>query len=219
MGTHYPAMPSAPAASPPRPAAVIALGLGGNLGGRGEIEAALRLALERLRESLGELHVASLYRGPAVVPRGGEPQPDFLNTAAVGSTSLQPEAVLAIAKALEMAAGRRPGPRFGPRPLDVDLLFYGDLRSAAPELTLPHPRLAERRFVLAPLAEIAPDLPIPALGASPSELLRRLPPAAPPVERLPWSRVGDTGNADRSGHPGNSSAAQPPPRRPEAAKA
>jgi 2-amino-4-hydroxy-6-hydroxymethyldihydropteridine diphosphokinase len=137
-----------------------------------------------LRESLGELRVASLYRGAAV---STIPQPDFFNTAAVGRTALAPEAVLAIAKALEMAAGRRPGPRFGPRPLDVDLLLYGSLRSPAPELTLPHPRLAERRFVLAPLAEIAPDLPIPALGASPAELLRRLPPGAPPVERLAWS--------------------------------
>jgi 2-amino-4-hydroxy-6-hydroxymethyldihydropteridine diphosphokinase len=181
-----------PVASPPdpsRPVAVLALGLGGNLGSPGEIETALRLALERLRENLGELLVASLYRGPAVGPHGGEPQPDFLNTAAVGRTALAPEAVLAIAKALEMAAGRRPGPRFGPRPLDVDLLLYGDLRSPAPELTLPHPRLAERRFVLEPLAEIAPDLPIPALGASPSELLRRLQAAAPPVERLAWSSM------------------------------
>ncbi len=210
-------MPIAPPPSPSGPVAVIALGLGGNLGGRGKIEAALRLALERLRESLGELHVASLYRGPAVAPRGGKPQPDFLNTAAVGRTALQPEAVLAIAKALEMAAGRRPGPRFGPRPLDVDLLLYDDLRSAAPELTLPHPRLAERRFVLAPLAEIAPDLPILALGASPSELLRRLPAAAPPVERLAWSRAGGAGHAGKPGKPGNPSAA--PRRRRVAAKA
>jgi 2-amino-4-hydroxy-6-hydroxymethyldihydropteridine diphosphokinase len=192
------------ALSPPsRPVAVIALGLGGNLGGPGGIEATLRLALERLRESFGELKVASLYRGPAVVPRGGEPQPDFLNTAVIGHTALPPEAVLAIAKALELAAGRRPGPRFGPRPLDVDLLLYGDLRSAAPELTLPHPRLAERRFVLAPLAEIAPDLQMPALGASPSELLRRLPAAAPPVERLAWSNTGRQRHHGNPGHHGN----------------
>jgi 2-amino-4-hydroxy-6-hydroxymethyldihydropteridine diphosphokinase len=209
-------MPVAPPPSPPRPVAVIALGLGGNLGGPGEIEAALRLALERLRESLGELKVASLYRGPAVGPRGGEPQPDFLNTAVVGSTALQPEAVLAIAKALEMAAGRRPGPRFGPRPLDVDLLLYGNLRSAAPELTLPHPRLAERRFALAPLAEIAPDLQIPAFGASPSELLRRLPAAAPPVERLAWSSADRTGHPGNPGYPGDHPAA---PRRRVAVKA
>lgn len=203
-------MPVAPPPPPSRPVAVVALGLGGNLGGPGAIEAAMRLALERLRESLGELAVASLYRGPAVVPRGGEPQPDFLNTAVIGRTALPPEAVLAIAKALELAAGRRPGPRFGPRPLDVDLLLYGNLRSATPELTLPHPRLAERRFVLAPLAEIAPDLQIPALGASPSELLRRLPAAAPPVERLAWS------SASRTGHAGHQPAA---PRRQAAAKA
>lgn len=162
----------------------MALGLGGNLGGPGEIEAVLRQAIERLREILGGLRVASLYRGAAV---GGPPQPAYLNTAAVGSTALAPEAVLAIAKALELAAGRRPGPRFAPRPLDIDLLVYGSLRSTAPELALPHPRLAERRFVLAPLAEIAPDLPIPALGASPSELLRRLPASAPAVERLGWN--------------------------------
>jgi len=200
-----------PAAPPPpsqsQPVAVIALGLGGNLGGSREIEAAMRLALERLRESLGELKVASLYRGPAVAPGGEEPQPDYLNTAAVGRTALQPEAVLAIAKALEIAAGRRPGPRFGPRPLDVDLLLYGNLRSAAPELTLPHPRLAERRFVLAPLAEIAPDLQIAALGASPSELLRLLPAAAPPVERLAWSSAGRPGYPGYPGDPGNPSAA------------
>ena len=180
--------------SPSRPAALVALGLGGNLGDPFEIEGALRWALEQLRGSLGELRIASLYRGPAV---SDQPQPDFLNTAAVGHTALPPEAVLAIAKALEMAAGRRPGPRFGPRPLDVDLLLYDDLHSPAAELTLPHPRLAERRFVLAPLAEIAPNLPIPALGASPAELLRRLPAAAPPVERLAWSRSGRDAAAPR----------------------
>jgi 2-amino-4-hydroxy-6-hydroxymethyldihydropteridine diphosphokinase len=128
--------------------------------------------------------VAALYRGAAVSPIA---QPDYLNTAVVGRTRLPPEAVLAIAKALELAAGRRPGARFGPRPLDIDLLAYGDVRSAAPELTLPHPRLAERRFVLAPLAEIAADLALPALHATAGELLGRLPGTAPPVERLAWS--------------------------------
>jgi 2-amino-4-hydroxy-6-hydroxymethyldihydropteridine diphosphokinase len=163
---------------------LVALGLGGNLGPQAEIAAILRRALEQLAANLGgELRVASLYRGPAV---SGPPQADFLNTAALGTTALAPEAVLGIAKALEMAAGRRRGPRFGPRPLDVDLLLYDGLTSAAPELTLPHPRLAERRFVLAPLAEIAPDLPLPPLAAPAAELLRRLPASAPPVERLDW---------------------------------
>lgn len=102
------------------------------------------------------------------------PQPDFLNTAALGHTALPPDAVLAVAKALELAAGRRPpvsGLRFGPRPLDIDLLIYGDLQSAAPELTLPHPRLRERRFMLEPLAALAPDLRLPPDGRTVRELL------------------------------------------------
>lgn len=102
----------------------------------------------------------------------------------LAEASLEPGELLALAKALELAAGRRRGARFGPRPLDVDLLLYGDLQSAAPELTLPHPRLRERRFVLEPLAEIAPDLPVPPDGARVRELLARLPPG--PVERIDW---------------------------------
>ena len=96
---------------------------------------------------------------------------------------LEPGELLALAKALEMAAGRRRGPRFGPRPLDVDLLLYGDLQTSAPELTLPHPRLRERRFVLEPLAEIAPDLRIPPDHEKVSDLLARLPPE-PLVQRV-----------------------------------
>jgi 2-amino-4-hydroxy-6-hydroxymethyldihydropteridine diphosphokinase len=105
------------------------------------------------------------------------PQPDFLNTAAVVRTALPPDAVLAVAKALERAAGRRRTVRFGPRPLDIDLLLYGDRHSTAPELTLPHPRLRERRFMLEPLAALAPDWPVPPDGATVRELLERLPPA------------------------------------------
>jgi 2-amino-4-hydroxy-6-hydroxymethyldihydropteridine diphosphokinase len=174
----------------------IALALGGNLalpaGGHVRrrqrlIESVLRQAIEQLEANLGALRVAGLYRGPAVSPI---PQPDFLNTAVVGRTALDPEAVLGIAKAIELAAGRRQGPRNSPRPLDIDLLLYGDICSTAPELTLPHPRLAQRRFVLAPLDEIAPDLSVPCIGATAGELLRRLSPTAPPVERLPWADAG-----------------------------
>jgi 2-amino-4-hydroxy-6-hydroxymethyldihydropteridine diphosphokinase len=104
----------------------------------------------------------------------------------LASASLEPGELLALAKALELAAGRRRGERFGPRPLDVDLLLYGDRQSAAPELTLPHPRLRERRFVLEPLAEIAPDLRIPPDGARVGDLLARLPPGQV-VERVGWS--------------------------------
>lgn len=79
--------------------------------------------------------------------------------------------MLAAAQALELAAGRRRGRRFGPRPLDVDLLLFGERVADRPELTLPHPRLAERRFVLVPLAEIAPELRVPPDGHTVAELL------------------------------------------------
>ncbi|HEX5715492.1 MAG TPA: 2-amino-4-hydroxy-6-hydroxymethyldihydropteridine diphosphokinase [Thermoanaerobaculia bacterium] len=149
------------------------MALGGNVPGTdGPVERTLILALRRLEEALGPLRIASLYRTAAVSPI---PQPDYLNTAVLANTSLEPGDLLALAKALELAAGRRRGARFGPRPLDVDLLLYGDRQSSAPELTLPHPRLRERRFVLAPLAEIAPDLRIPPDNAKVSALLARLP--------------------------------------------
>ena len=133
------------------------------------------------------MRIASLYRTSPLSPVA---QPDFLNTAAVAHTALEPEAVLALAKALELAAGRQPPAltvRFGPRPLDVDLLLYGDRRSDAPELTLPHPRLRERRFMLAPLAEIAPDWPVPPDGATVRELLARLG-ESQGLERIGWGR-------------------------------
>lgn len=144
---------------------LVALALGGNLG---PVAETLRQALRRLEAALGPLQVAPLYRTAAVSPT---PQPDYLNTAALGRTRLSPDAVLALAKALELAAGRRAGPRFGPRPLDVDLLLWGDLVSPYPELTLPHPRLRDRRFVLEPLAALAPDLPVPPDGKTVRELL------------------------------------------------
>jgi 2-amino-4-hydroxy-6-hydroxymethyldihydropteridine diphosphokinase len=167
----------------------VALALGGNLPGpQGAAASTLTWALRQLAASLGPLRVASLYRSRPVSP---VPQPDYLNTAAVGRTALPPDAVLALAKALELAAGRRRGVRFGPRPLDIDLLLYGDRRSDAAELTLPHPRLRERRFMLAPLAEIAPDLRIPPDGATASELLAQLGTAgeADAVERIDWGKA------------------------------
>jgi 7,8-dihydro-6-hydroxymethylpterin-pyrophosphokinase len=103
----------------------------------------------------------------------------------VGQPLLPADQLLAFAKALELAAGRRAGPRHGPRRLDIDLLVYGDLTSDRPELTLPHPGLRQRRFVLAPLAEIAPDLPLPPDGATVAELLAGVG-QEDWVERIPW---------------------------------
>ena len=155
---------------------LVALALGGNLGPVGQT---LRNALRHLEAALGPLQAAPLYRTAAVTPT---PQPDYLNTVALGRTALPPDAVLALAKALERAAGRRPGPRFGPRPLDIDLLLWGDLVLHHPELTLPHPRLRDRRFVLEPLAALAPDLPVPPDGRPVRELLAAV--AGQRVERV-----------------------------------
>lgn len=158
--------------------------MGANLG---DAEAALATALHRLGELLGPLEVASLYR---TAPVGPVRQPDFLNTAATGATSLPPERILAAAKALERAAGRRPGPRYGPRPLDVDLLLYGEHTSRSPQLTLPHPGLPGRRFVLVPLAEIAPGWRVPPGGETVAELLAATGDRSR-VERVGWTTGPD----------------------------
>ena len=166
----------------------VALALGGNLpgglpGDSGPVERTLSWALRQLRMIFADLRVASLYRSVAVSP---VPQPDYLNTAAIGHTRLEPEAVLAICKALEAEAGRERNVRFGPRPLDVDILLWGDRVSDRPELTLPHPRLRERRFVLEPLADIAPDWRVPPEGSTVRELLEQV--GEQGVERVGWSR-------------------------------
>ena len=144
--------------------------LGGNVGRPAEN---LRWALGELEELFGPLRVAPLYRTAPVSPIE---QPDFLNTVALadGPGGWTPHAVLARAKELETRAGRRGGVRFGPRPLDVDLLLCGRHRCEEPDLVLPHPRLRQRRFVLQPLADLVPDLALPPDGARVSDLLERL---------------------------------------------
>lgn len=113
------------------------------------------------------------------------PRPAYFNTAVTGRPSLAAEPLLGVAKALELAAGRRAGPRHADRPLDIDLLLYGELSSDRPELTLPHPGLLQRRFVLAPLAEIAPDLTVPPGGTTIARALARVG-QEDEVRRIDW---------------------------------
>lgn len=105
---------------------------------------------------------SSLYRS---APFGGIEQPDFVNAVAAVLTQLEPAELLAALHAIEAAHGReRDDMRWGPRVLDLDLLVYSDRQVEKPDLTIPHPGIGERNFVLLPLGEIAPDLVIPGLG-------------------------------------------------------
>lgn len=140
------------------------LGLGSNLGDR---EGTLRFALERLTAFVRLERVSDLYE---TEPVGLADQPLFLNAACVGQTDLEPLALLHACKELETALGRQPGLRFGPRLIDIDLLAYDEVVMETPELTLPHPGLLERGFVLAPLMDIARDWQHPVLGRTAKEL-------------------------------------------------
>jgi 2-amino-4-hydroxy-6-hydroxymethyldihydropteridine diphosphokinase len=144
------------------------LALGGNLG---DPEAAFRAAIEGLGAHLAILKIAPVYRSSPISPI---PQPAYLNTALLADTRMDPWQLLGLAKALELEAGRMRAARFGPRPLDIDLLFFDDLQVREPELQVPHPRLRQRRFFLAPLAEIAADQSIPPGGETVAELLAAL---------------------------------------------
>jgi 2-amino-4-hydroxy-6-hydroxymethyldihydropteridine diphosphokinase len=151
-----------------------AVALGSNLESRfGDREANLREAVRRI-ESLGEVRAVSSFYDTA--PVGYREQPRFLNGAVLLETELGPQELMRRLLGVERAMGReREGAvAKGPRVIDLDLLLYGDWVLWAEDLILPHPRMEERRFVLEPLAEIAPGWVHPVLGVTVRELLDRL---------------------------------------------
>ncbi len=146
------------------------VGIGANLG---DPAAQVRAAVDALRAVPGTALVAasSLYR---TAPVGYADQPDFVNAVAAVDTDLPPEALLAALHGIERGAGRERSFRNAPRTLDLDLLLYGGATLSGDALTVPHPRMHERAFVLAPLAEIAPTAEIPGRGSA-ADCLARLP--------------------------------------------
>ncbi len=138
------------------------LGLGSNLGDR---EKNIVQALELLGERGRVAAVSALYETDPVGLTG----PLFLNAVSLYQTELGPYELLSSINGIEARLGRKPGP--SPRPIDIDILVYGELVMRSETLTIPHPRLAERAFVLVPLAELAPELVVPGSREKVSQLL------------------------------------------------
>ena len=144
------------------------IGLGSNLGDR---LAALSTAVVLLSPDVRVLKVSKVYETP---PWGYEDQPAFLNQVLQAETGLDPPALLKYLKRIEQKLGRKATFRYGPRAIDLDILFYDDLIYSTANLQIPHPMAAERAFVLLPMREIAPDFIHPVLGKSISKLVRSI---------------------------------------------
>jgi len=144
------------------------LGLGSNMGNRqGNLDRALDFLSQRLRIE----QVSSIYD---TEPIGNIEQPRFLNLVCQVYTRLAPGELLTLAKGIELKLGRALAKSNAPRPIDIDILFYGNQVIKTPELVIPHPRLAERAFVLTPMAEIAPDLVHPVSSKTIKQLLKEI---------------------------------------------
>lgn len=140
------------------------LGLGTNLGQR---RLNLKRAVAGLAAGMRITAVSPVYETP---PWGVTEQPPFLNMCLAARTTLSPPALLAFAKNLEIEMGRKPAERWGPRLIDIDLLFYDNLIVSDGTIAVPHPRLHERAFVLAPLADIGPDFVHPLRGLTVTQM-------------------------------------------------
>ncbi len=148
------------------------LSLGSNLGDR---ELNLHNANAHLEPRVQSILRSSIYETD---PWGYADQPTFLNQVIKAETSLEPFKLLVFLKEIEVAMGRQETFRFGPRLIDLDILFYDDLVLDTPNLTIPHPRILERAFVLIPLAEIAPDLHHPIFNKTIQELKTSVDPSS-----------------------------------------
>ena len=149
---------------------IVYLALGSNLGDR---EAELRTAIRKLNSrDLRITRVSSVYE---TAPMYKEDQPAFLNAVVEAETQLFPMRLLLRTANIEMEMGRRRNVKNGPRNIDVDILLFGNAVVESATLVIPHPRMHERRFVLEPLAELAPDLRHPALKMTVKELLAAVP--------------------------------------------
>ncbi len=144
------------------------IGLGSNVGDSWKL---IAQAVTMLAETLRVVKVSSLYRTEAV---GYEEQEDFINAVAEVETDRAPAELLAACRSIEERLGRQRTIRWGPRTIDLDILLYGDVIVNGPGLTIPHPRMAERKFVLVPLAEIAPLVVHPLLRKTAEDLLGTL---------------------------------------------
>jgi 2-amino-4-hydroxy-6-hydroxymethyldihydropteridine diphosphokinase len=144
------------------------VGLGSNLGDRRGL---IREALKRI-ERIDGVHVRRRSRIIETDPVGGPVQPRYLNAVAEVETRLEPGPLLRRLHEVERSLGRRRKTRWGPRTIDLDLLLWGDRSVATRRLTIPHPRMSERRFVLAPLAELCPARRVPGTGRTVRGLLR-----------------------------------------------
>lgn len=142
------------------------IGLGSNLGDR---VSNLRTAVQRLSALVKIEKVSRLY---VAAPLGYVRDDAFVNAVLQAKTTLKPVELLEMMQAIEVAMGRRPGVQYGPRPIDLDMLFYESVQMETRKLTIPHPLIPQRAFVLKPLAEIAPDLMHPVLYYTVSQLLQ-----------------------------------------------